>query len=337
MIVPFTRTTLGEEEKKAMADVIDSGWVVMGPKTQEFEEQFAEYVGSDYAIFVDSGTAALFLSLKYLDIKGEIAVPSLTFASTAEVIVNSGAIPHFYDVDLKTFNLEFAPIVAIPVHLMGRKSGLDALMYDSAHRIEKDDLKEDDGALWCYSFYATKNLTTINGGMIATNNKNAAEWLKKARDHGISKGTTERYKEGKWEYSVDFVGLRFKADDVRAAIGLEQLKKLPENTQKRNDIVKRYNSLLGLNRVGNHIFPLLVQKRSKFIEFLRSRGIQASVHFLPVHKMSAYSDYAVGVSLPNTDFLGDRLVSLPLYPQMTEAEIDYVVKTVKDSNLMIQE
>lgn len=340
MNIPFSKLTLGDDEKKAVCDVIDSGWVVMGKKTQEFEEKFAEYVGAKYAVFVDSATSALFLSLKYLQTRFRLYphmfVPSLTFVSTAEAVVNSGAIPHFHDISRETFCMDESEFGGtIPVHLTGNRAKHKADIYDSAHRIMRDDVKGSD-ALWCYSFYATKNMTTIQGGMIALNDFDKYEWLKKARDHGITRGTTERYKEGKWEYDFDFVGWREKSDDVHAAIGLEQLKKLDGFNNERRRIISRYNERLGQNRTGLHLYPILVNERQKFIEFMQEKGVQCSVHFLPLHTRKAYKDFP-REALPNTEYLGERLVSLPLFPQLTNEEVDYICQVVEDSKLLIHE
>lgn len=353
----FFKTTIGEEEKAAISQVIDSGWLVMGKKTQEFEEKFAEYVGAKHAIFVDSGTSALFLALQLAKQKGlprDILVPSLTFTSTAEVVkhvVNEDLykdFPYgltFTDVDRKTFcvdNDKTGNVGVIPVHLTGNraKSKNNVLLYDSAHRIEKDDLIGET-VPWCYSFYATKNLSTVQGGMIAVNDDEDAKWLRAARDHGISKGTLERYTQKTPTYSIDFVGWRVKGDDLRAAIGLEQLRKLPQMTQRRNEIVARYNANLGLSRTGNHLYPILVSNREDFFGHMETADIQCSVHFLPLHNMPAYRkterDQYYKMTLPNTEYLGQHLVSIPLFPDMTDEQVDYVSEQVLRTGLLINE
>lgn len=311
----------------------------MGEKTREFEEEFAGYVGARYAIFVDSGTSALDLGLKWLihasKILIGIRVPSLTFTSTAEVLVHNKFEIFFGDVSRRDFCLEEVSKSTLPVHLTGNKAKGDALIYDSAHRIERNDVK-DSNALWCYSFYATKNMTTIQGGMIATNDKEANIWLRKARDHGLSQGTIERYKEGKWRYEVEFVGWREKSDDLHAAVGLEQLKKLDWMNERRAEIIRLYNGVFDIERTGNHLYPILVNHREEFMEFMDANGIQCSVHFLPLHRMSAYKSYGRD-DLKNTEYLGDRLVSIPLYPSLQDEEISYVIQKVKESNLLIRE
>lgn len=340
-MIPFSKSTLGKEEITAVKHVIKSGWVVQGPITEEFEKKFAEYVGAKYAVFVDSGTAALMLALAYT--KGDLwndgdllPVPALTFAATAEAIVNLGGRPAFVDVD-DTFCMEdnrWSPH-GIAVNFAGVKAKAYQVIVDSAHRIERDDCLTDIEHLWCYSLYATKNMTTVNGGMVATNNKNAYDWMKRARDHGITKGTHERYKEGAWDYDIEFVGWRLKADDLRAAIGLEQLKKLDKMNEKRNKAVSLYNRLLGLNRTGNHLFPIFVNERPKFVDCMARNGIQVSVHYpKPLHKMTAYKKYNKE-ELPKSEWFCDHCVSLPLFPQLKAKEIEYICEKVKESKLFI--
>lgn len=334
-MIPFTKTTLAQEEKDAVAAVIDSGWVVLGPKSQEFEEKFAEYVGAKYAVFVDSGTSALFLGCQLLKEKffnhltTTFSVPSLTFAATAEAAIHTGYEVSFVDVDEHSFCAD----ATINVHLLGNRSPYKAWIYDSAHRIEKNDVK-DSPSIWCYSFYATKNMTTIQGGMICTNDKNHCDWLKQARDHGLNMGTKERYQGAYKQYDVEFVGWRVKGDDLRAVVGLEQLKKLPWATERRNEIVQTYNKGFGLSRAGNHVYPVMVKNQAEFVNYMYEEGIQCTVHFRPLHLMTAYKDYA-REDMKNTEYIGSHIVSIPLFPQMTEDEIQYIIKTAHASNMLL--
>ncbi len=348
--IPFCKSTLGEEEKKAVCDVIDSGWVVMGKKTLEFEQLFADYVGGKYAIFVDSGTSALDLSVKWHLYKkhikkthGRISVPSLTFTATAEVIRNNNLRIRFVEVNKKTFCYEgFSAQPLIKVHLTGNEAKGESgqfVIEDSAHRIERNQCKHNPN-LVCFSFYATKNMTTIQGGMIVTNDEECAQWLRMARDHGVTKGTTERYKEGSWSYDIKFIGWREKSDDIHAAIGIEQLKKLDSMNAKRKLIIDRYNEVLNLKRTGIHLYPVLVENRTDFIKFMSDNNIQCSVHFLPLHLMTGYRKQfrkEEAHNLKNTEYLGERLVSLPLYPGLTDEQVDYILGKVLDSKLLIRE
>ena len=346
-MIPFCKTTLGEEEKKAVAEVIDSGWVVLGPKSKQFEEEFAQYVGSKYAVFVDSGTSALFLALQAVKhlimpkLQGDpevykpvFRVPSLTFAATAEVLVHVGFKLLFGEVD-KQFLLKSTDMYSLPVHLLGNKAGSGALVYDSAHRIEKDDMKEEKG-IFCYSFYATKNMTTVQGGMIATNDSLIYDWLIKARDHGLNLGTKERYQGRYKQYEVEFPGWRVKGDDLRAAVGLVQLRKLPEATIRRNEIVRLYNELLGLENTGNHVYPVLVKQRNDVMEKLFDAGIQTTVHFRPLHLMKGYADIPKEGDLSFTEYVGEHILSLPLFPGLTDEEVKYIADQVLLTNALIR-
>ena len=336
-MVPFARTTLGEEEIQAIKETINSGWVVQGKKTEELEQKFADYVGAKHAVFVNSGTSALFLCLQYLKTKKDlksVTVPSFTFTATAEVVVNSGLDLKFGDIDddlcIKT---EDENVIA--VHLGGRRAKQEAMIYDSAHRIEKDDVKGSN-ALWCYSFYATKNMTTVQGGMIATNDTDASNWLKMARDHGLNLTTAQRYSGKYKQYSIDFVGWRMKSDDLSASVGLEQLKKLPENTIKRNSIVERYNEAFGLKNEGNHLYIIAVQDQEQFLNYMVDKGVQCAVNYMPLHLMKGYKDIVGEVSLPKTEWWGNHCISLPLFPIMTDEEVEKVIKEVLESNLLIK-
>lgn len=348
MKVPFSKPAITEEEIQAVTKVLKSGWLTTGDITKQFEKKFAKYVGAEYAIAVNSCTSALFLSLKALGVGegDEVVIPSLTFTATASVVVHCGAKPVFADVDKETLCLD--PLLAfdamtphtkaiIPVHLTGnpasrifREVALDPyvkVVVDSAHRITRKEVPAD---FTCYSFYATKNMTTGEGGMITTNNKDKADWLRQARLHGLETGAEDRYRGGKkWIYNVNFPGWKCNPTDISSAMGLVQLKKLPEMEEKRKKLIKRYNKALGYNRTGTHLYPILVDNRDKFMVKMREAGVGVSVHFLPLHLMPAYKDYKPPQPLPNTEFLGEHLVSLPLYPDMTEKEQEYVIDNVK--------
>lgn len=333
MKIPFSKITISDEELKAVEEVVKNGWIVLGPKTKEFEEKFAKYVGSKYAVFVDSGTSALALAIRAAGYKDYINIPSLTFVSDAEVVHHAGLRVKFMDVNRNTLCVDKDYVNCLPVNFAGVRAKAKGRVIDSCHRIEKNDVK-GSYALWCYSFYATKNMSTGQGGMIALNDKKTYDWLLKARDHGLNKGTEQRYKGKNPFYDVEFPGYRVKGDDIRAVIGIEQLKKLPWITKERNRVVNRYNKNLNLKRKGNHIYYIYVKKREEFIEYMHDNGVQTSIHFLPIHKFTAYKN--VKAKLPVTNWVGEHIVSLPIFPQMTDEEVDYVSKLVLESKLMIK-
>lgn len=277
-VLPVFRPAMGEEEIKAVAEVIRSGWIGLGPKTEKFENKFSEYVNAKYAIGLNSATAALHLSLLTLGIKSgdEVLVPALTFVSTAHAAVYVGAKPVFVDVDEETLCMDPEDLkrkitkkskAVIPVHYGGHAVDLDAI-----HKIAKkhqlfviEDASHACGSkykgkmigglsdLTCFSFHAVKNLATGDGGMVTTNNKILAEKIKCLRWVGINKETWEReekvltkgYRQYGWHYEVTELGYKYHMNDLAAAIGLVQLKNLNRNNKKRNLLAKRYDEKLG--------------------------------------------------------------------------------------------
>lgn len=336
--IPFLKSTFDNREEKAIINCIRSGWTVTGPVTKQFEQAFAKYVGSKYAVFVDSGTSALSLSLalaiKNGYYKKYVTIPSLTFCSDAEIVYHSGLDIKYADINRKTLcvDKQYNRRNCIPVNFAGVLAKCDGKIIDSCHRIMRNDVKGSD-SLWCYSFYATKALNTIQGGMIATNDRYYYELLIMARDHGTTKGTKQRYQGKDPMYDIEFPGYRMKADDVKASIGLVQLKKLDQMNKKRDKIVDRYNKNLGYNRTGNYLYTVFVDDRVKFIKMMHDKGIQTSVHFPPIHKFTAYKQ---DIKLPVTDWVCDRIVSLPLFPQLTMDQVDYVSEQILNSKLLIK-
>ena len=335
MKVPFCRPTFNQEEVKAATKAIESGWITTGPFTAELEKRFAKYVGSKYAVFVNSGTSALRLAIEWNKTKYKLKtayVPSLTFAATAHEASHAGLDVVWGDVDQRTMCLEPSEKgdIAIPVHLTGNKASVAyrcPVVEDSAHLIEEGQCKGSKN-LVCFSFYATKNMSTGEGGMIACNTKEAYEWLNKARHHGIN-----RAPGGSPIYEVEFVGWKCNQSDILAAIGIAQLKKLPAMNKRRQKIVDMYNKGFDQNCGGLHLYPVYSFNREKFIKIMAKAGIQCSVHFRPLHKMMAYGSSR---DLIATEYLGGGLVSLPLFPNMTNEQVKYVVETANKTGLLLQ-
>ncbi len=344
--IPFHKVFLGEEEKKAVCDVIDSGWISQGKKVEEFEKEFAKYTGAGYAVAVSSGTAALFLSLQSLGIKkGLVGVPSLTFTASASVIKHSGLKPVFCDVDKQTLCLErFEPDLAktleayIDVQLTGNKTPWIEtnlpVVFDCAHYLFRGCHRQ--GGTNCYSFHPTKNMTTGFGGMITTDDEEKAKWLRFARMHGCYK--KEWIEQGqtaaRWGYEVLFPGWKMNMTDMQAAMGIEQLKKLDYMNEEKKRCIDRYNENLGLSNEGLHLYPIFVENRAEFMKFMSEAGIECSVHFEPLHLMPAYETESKQ-QLPNTEWLGEHIVSLPLYVELSNEQIDYVCQKVKESNNLV--
>jgi len=341
--IPLTRVDMGREEQAAAMRVLKSGWLTMGRETEEFEKEFAEYVGARFAVAVNSCTAALFLALKALGVGegDEVVVPSFTFASTASVIVHCGAKPVFVDITKEGFVMDqksFEKAVSkktkavIPVHYGGNYCEIKTdlpIIEDSAHLIARGG-DNKNAAANCYSFYVTKNMTTGEGGMITTQNEKMAEWLRKARLHGLSRDAWKRYDVGeKWRYSIEFPGYKCNLTDLASALGRVQLARLDEFEQRRREVVALYNELLGLNNRGTHLYPILVDDRDEFMKYMKGNKVGCSFHFTPLHLEPAFKEYKTG-RLPVTEHVGARVVTLPLDAVISDSEVRRVAKLVKE-------
>lgn len=342
MIIPLTRANITKKEIDAVCRVMKSGWLTMGKETEYFEKEFAEYVNSKYAVSLNSATSALFLSLKALGIgKGdEVIVPSFTFASTANVVVHAGAKPVFVDIKFDDFTMDQRSFeyalnkntkAVIPVHYAGNRAIIETnipIIEDSAHMIPKggDNRKTFSR---CYSFYATKNMTSGEGGMITLSDNKVFEWLKKARLHGLSKDAWKRYDmNSKWVYTLEFIGYKVNTTDINSALARVQLKRLDNFQEKRKRIVSIYNKILGLNNKGTHLYPVLVENRNQFFGFMKKNRIGCSFHFTPLHLQPAYSSLPKN-KLPVTEYVGERVATLPLDSVITSKEARFVANLVK--------
>lgn len=346
--INLTRPSLDQREIEAATAVLRSDWLIRGKNCVAFEGEFAKFAGAKYAVATNGCTMALYLALLELNLKpgDEVIVPSLTWTATAAVVVHTGGTPVFADVRLSDWCLDPADVARkitkktkaiIPVHFAGRfafgfKNQKVPVIYDSAHRIEKNDFK---GKVSCYSFYAVKNMTTVRGGMILTNSQEDWKFYQKACHGGLSKDTLARYQGRKrvddpssFYYEVEFPSWNFDMTDVEAAIGREQLKKVPRFNRKREAVVKKYNKAFGIKNTGNHIYPILVENRDEFLVEMRKAGVQCAIHYLPLHTMRGFKKYYKG-ALKNTEFIGKRCVTLPLFSKLTISEINHIIKITK--------
>ena len=355
MKINLTKPTIGKAELKVATEVLKSGWLIRGPHTSAFEQEFADFSGAKYGVATNGCTMALYLAVKALNLKStdEIIVPSLTWSATASIVIQAGAKPIFADVNLASWCLDPKDVkkkitkntkLIIPVHFAGAwAKGFEKfpvpVLYDSAHRVAK---KGFDGVTSCYSFYAVKNMTTVRGGMLLTNDENIAKYARKGVHGGLTKDTMSRYAGYKKQndasnfyYEVEFPGWNFDMTDVEAAIGREQLKRVVGLNKKRDAIVSRYNKAFGLKNSGNHLYPILVENRDEFLLNMKQAGIQCGIHYLPLHKMKGYKKYAK-TNLPVTEFIGDRCVSIPLYADMTDKEVKYVISNTKEFGKLVK-
>jgi perosamine synthetase len=374
LIVPFHCAFVGEQEALAAADVVRSGWLTMGSKTIEFEKKFAEYVGAKHAVGVNSCTAALHLALEAIGLKqgDEVLVPTTTFASTAEVVTYFKARPVLVDVDPVTLCIDPCDAerritprtrAIIPVHFAGQPCDMKAIqdlakhhglrvIEDAAHALPASFAGVRVGAiseLTAFSFYATKTLTTGEGGMVTTNNDDLAARMRMMRLHGISRDAWKRYSaEGSWFYEVLESGFKYNLTDIQSAIGIVQLEKCDAMNAARAQIASRYTTEFSKtsalqvpticeNRETSwHLYVLrlnleqLTITRSQMIEELRTRGIGTSVHFIPLH-MHPYYKNAYGYKpedFPVATKEFERYLSLPIFPGMTGAQIALVIESV---------
>lgn len=344
--IPFFNPPVGKDEARAVYDVIMSRWMTFGKKTEEFEERFAKYIGASYVVMLDNATAAIHLACEYYyrNIPREarkqpiytIGIPSLTCAATALSVLHAGINIEFVDLeDGPSFIMGAHNGYSIPVSYAGLYAGQlmnKTIVEDFAHRIEKNCFT---GALQAYSFYATKNITTGEGGAIACATKEQSDWFKKARLFGNDKAVFERekmYKTGYafWEFQSEFAGWKANPTDIMAAMGIVQLKKIGKLNAERKRIAKRYNNAFELttDRSPWHLYPILVNNRDKFMYYMKDNGVQCSVHFPPLHKMAAFKEY-VTAPLPITERVYEHIASLPLYPYLTIRDQDYIIKLVK--------
>lgn len=370
--LPYNKASITNAEIKAVVKVMESGWLTMGHRTIELEEKFSKYIGVKHSVAVNSCTAALQLALMAHGVGpgDEVLLPSLTFVATANVVVNVGAKPIFVDVNPDSLCIDVTDAerkitkktkVIIPVHYGGQPADLDSLssfskkhkliiIEDAAHAVDSEWRKKkigNHGNTVCFSFYATKNLTTGEGGMLTTNDEKIANFVRRNRLHGISKDAWKRYQPGgKWQYDVLSVGLKCNLTDMQAAIGIEQLKKLPKFTKKRIELAKHYDKLLSkvegvrifpvagpvINSRHLYVIEVIAMNRDKFIERMGDLGIGTSVHFIPIHSFTYYREnYKVSKnSLPVTDKTSANIVSLPLYPDMSKKDVARVAASIKE-------
>ncbi len=349
--IPVLRPTIDDKTKKELIKVLDSGWWGNGPKVLEFEKEFAKYVGSKYAVAVNSATSALDLCLKVYDIKdGELITSPMTFVSDAIVAEWNGLDCTFADIDPETLcidpeSVKITPktraIIAINSH--GRLADIKALkvkfnglvIEDAAHAMYTPGAGKDaDITVW--SFQAVKTLPTGDGGMITTNDENIAKKLKGMLWLGVEKSTFDRVgKNYTWNYDIQHGGQKSYMIDLTAVIGLGQLKRLDKMNARRREIQKRYNEAFK----GKEWFKQLKDSftvqyytqrflnRNGLSEYLGEKGVTTSVHFKPLSEMTYYKRY-VKNDLPVTDMIWLELLSLPVHSALTDKEQKHIIKSV---------
>jgi dTDP-4-amino-4,6-dideoxygalactose transaminase len=373
--LPFSPPLIGEEEIQEVVDTLRSGWLTTGPRVRHFEQDFCQFTGAQSALAVQSGTHAMLVGLAALGIGpgDEVITTTLTFCSTVHVIEQLGARPVLVDVEPDTLNIDPEQVAhavtpatraLMPVHLYGHPCEMESLLSiarqhdlfvleDAAHALParyRGQMVGTLGTLTAFSFYATKNLTTGEGGML-TGRSDLIDQARLWSLHGMTADAYQRYAaQGSWQYEVVLPGFKCNMTEMQAALGLRQLQKLPLFQQRRREIVKRYSEVLAtveevqipVERADVqsswHIYALrlnlemLAIDRAQFIQELRARNIGSSVHFIPVHTLRYYRDryeYEPGdFPVAYDNYL--RLVSLPLSPGMSDSDVEDVLEAVTD-------
>jgi dTDP-4-amino-4,6-dideoxygalactose transaminase len=373
--IPFHRPSIGSEETEAVLQVLQSKWLTTGPVTLQFEREFAAYLGVKYALAVNSCTAALQLALDAIGIKpgDEVLVPTYTFTATGEVVTYFGARPVLCDSVAGGFNIDPADVkrkitaktrAIIPVHIAGQACAMDELqaiatqhglriIEDAAHSLPTTYKGKKVGTisdLTAFSFYATKTLTTGEGGMLTTNDEDYIKRVSLMRLHGIGGDAWKRYSAtGSWYYEVQDAGYKMNLCDLLGALGRVQLRRCDELWEQRCRIRAAYDDAfrghpeLQLPPADEgdihawHLYILRIRpdalgvNRNQFIEELKKLGIGTSVHFIPLHFHPYYSrTYGYREEqFPNANDAYSRCISLPIFPDMSDAEIQRVISSVK--------
>jgi dTDP-4-amino-4,6-dideoxygalactose transaminase len=372
--IPLADIDFGLEEQSAVLDVLKSGWLTMGAVTQDFEKAFAGFIGVKYALAVANGTAALHMAClaSGLQAGDEVILPALTFVATANAIRYTGATPVFADVssledpDLSPAQCELLITPRTRAIMVMHYGGYPCDMAEFQRIAKKYNLKiiEDAahaagsslegksmgvwGDIGCFSFFSNKNMTTGEGGMVVTNNEELFNRMSRLRSHGMTTLTWDRHKGHAWSYDVVDLGYNYRIDEIRAALGITQLRKLSANNERRRllstryreslqnaapDLVIPFNSYRGVSAA--HLFTLILPSRVsrfEFMEYMKSKGIQTSIHYPPIHRFSAYQGYPRTLEgvLHWTEEVGDREVTLPLFPGLSEEDIATVVEAITD-------
>ncbi len=371
----FGRPQIEEEEIEEVVDSLRSKWIGTGPKVTRFENDVKKYLGCKYAVALNSCTAGLHLSLIVAGIKegDEVITTPMTFAATANVIEHVRAKPVFADIELSSMNIDPKEILKkitkktkaiMPVHMAGWPCRMDEIMEiakkynlvvieDAAHAFGAEYKGKKIGTigdLTCFSFYATKNLTTGEGGMVTTSNKKYSDLIKIYALHGMSQDAWKRYSDPIFKhYLITAPGYKYNMMDIQAAIGMHQLGRFDENQKKREKIWELYNKAFSDLPIttpsdpgpdikhARHLYTILVDPnkvyvdRERILRALRAENIGVGVHFISLHLHPYYKDkYNLKRGdFPNAEFISDRTVSIPFSAELSNSDVDDVIKAVR--------
>ncbi|GAA4247967.1 aminotransferase class I/II-fold pyridoxal phosphate-dependent enzyme [Azospirillum formosense] len=368
--VPFSDVRLDEDDRAAVMAVLESNWLTMGPRIQEFEQAFATALsGGVSAVAVSNATAALHLSLAALGVGpgDEVICPALTFVATANAVRYVGATPVLADICSEDeWNIDPVDVerritprtkAIVVVHYGGYPVRMDEIL-DIARRhglLVVEDASHGPLSEWrgrklgtigdagCFSFFGNKNMTTGEGGMVVTARADVAERLRLMRSHGMTSNSYARFRGHAFGYDVVATGYNFRMDEMRAALGISQLRKLASGNAYRGGLVRQYRERLkrqvpqvtvpfpeSNGNLSYHIFPILLPCGYAGREHLMARmaecGVQTSIHYTPIHWFSAFRDESI--FMPVLDGMADRILTLPLFARMSPEDVNYVVESL---------
>ena len=370
--VPFFSHSITNDDKKSISRALDSNLLTDGPILRQFEQKFAEFTDATHAVGTSNATSALYLALRSVGIRegDEVIIPNITFVATANAVLQTGAKPILADVDYETMNISHSEIIKkinkktraiIPVHLAGKSCDMETILKiakrfrlkiieDCAHAIGtkyKNKHVGTFGDVGCFSFYPTKNITTIEGGMAITNSEKIAEYIRVARNHGINRNLMQRYSKRKpWEYDVKEVGYNFRLDEIRSALGLSQLKRIGRINKERRQIYEFYNMHLrkitgialpsdsNTETNSHHLYIIKVTEnckitRDEMYEGLLKNGIQTTIHYKPLNHFTVLKKESSKSSFPNSEILYKQCLSLPFYPGISKRQLEYVIDVIR--------
>lgn len=353
-MIPYGRQHVDDADIAAVVEVLESDWLTQGPSGPEFEDAIADLVGAAHAVSFSSATAALHgaASVGGLGSGDVVAVPALTFAASANCARYVGADVDLIDVDPSTLLLEPSAVgsahdALVAVHFAGLAADLSQLavrprliIEDAAHALGAVGPHGPVGNcansdMCVFSFHPVKTVAAGEGGVVTTNSDTYAAALRRFRNHGMERAG----QADPWAYEIGELGFNYRMSDLHAALGRSQLRKLPDFVARRNELADRYDRLLrdlpvctppgapGGQRHARHLYPILVDRRREVFDELRARGIGVQVHYIPLHHLSRFAGHAHR-PLPGTELVGAHVLSLPLFPDLTDDQQDQVVETL---------
>ena len=371
---PAYEPWISNEDKKIVYETLKQNMLTLGPKLEKFESDFCKYSKAKYAVAVTNCTAALHLSLMALGIgKGdEVIIPDLTFVADANAVLACNAKPVITDINQNNFFLSISNLkknitkktkAIIPVHIYGQVCNIEEILdvakdnnlkviEDCAHAVGTFHKSKHVGTLGntgCFSFYPTKNITTAEGGMVITNSKQIAEKVRQLRSHGMTKSLKNRYSsEYPWIFDIIDPGYNYRLDEIRASLGITQLKRIKKIYDLRKKASLYYHK--NLQNVPGIILPDMVNdkshsyhlytirikspyklSRNQLFKKLKDNGIRTTVYWMPIHKYTAYQKFAKKLNVINTTKIYDEILALPLFPNISKIHQDSVIKVIKSS------